>query len=77
MPYKQSESQKMVVEDVMSKFKHGKLKSGSGEKVKDKEQAKAIAMSEAGESKDLSPAQNKRNLDRAMKKKLDKEKSYH
>lgn len=35
------------VEIVMSEFKHGKLKSGSGKKVKDRKQAVAIALSEA------------------------------
>lgn len=77
MPYKQTESQKMVVEDVMSRYKHGKLKSSSGEKVKSKDQAKAIAMSESGSSKDASPAENKRNLKRAMQKKRESENSYH
>lgn len=36
---------------VMSEFKRGKLKSGSGKKVTDRDQAIAIAMSEAGRSK--------------------------
>ncbi len=36
------------VEAVMGEFKRGKLRSGSGEKVTDKDQALAIAMSEAG-----------------------------
>jgi len=36
---------------VMSEFKHGTLKSGSGHKVEDRDQAIAIAMSEAGMSK--------------------------
>lgn len=74
---KQSESQKLVVEGVMSKFKRGALKSGSGDKVKDREQAEAIALSESGSSKDLSPAQNKRNLEQSLKKKVDEEKTYH
>jgi hypothetical protein len=40
------------VEKVMREFKSGKLKSGgSGKKVKDKKQAVAIALSEAGLSK--------------------------
>jgi hypothetical protein len=41
------------VEKVMHEFKHGKLHSGSkkGPKVKDRKQAIAIAMSEAGKSK--------------------------
>ncbi len=36
---------------VMSEFKHGKLHSSSGERVKSREQAMAIAMSEAGKSR--------------------------
>ena len=40
------------VKKVMKEFKDGKLKSGgSGKKVKDKKQAIAIALSEAGVSK--------------------------
>jgi hypothetical protein len=35
------------VEKVMSEYKHGKLKSSSGDKVKDRDQAIAIALSEA------------------------------
>lgn len=37
---------------VMSEYKHGTLHSGSGAKVKSRKQAIAIAMSEAGLSKD-------------------------
>lgn len=36
---------------VMAEFKRGTLHSGSGEKVKNRKQAIAIAMSEAGKSK--------------------------
>lgn len=36
---------------VMSEFKRGKLRSGSGKKVTSKKQAIAIAMSEAGRSR--------------------------
>jgi len=39
------------VEVVMSEFKRGTLRSGSGEKVTDRSQALAIAMSESGQSK--------------------------
>jgi hypothetical protein len=42
------------VHKVMHEFKHGTLRSGgSGKKVKDRKQAIAIAMSEAGISKSL------------------------
>lgn len=39
------------VEKVMREYKAGKLKSGSGAKVKSRDQAVAIAMSEAGMAK--------------------------
>lgn len=39
------------VRKVMKEYSSGKLKSGSGQKVKDKKQAVAIAMSEAGMAK--------------------------
>jgi hypothetical protein len=40
------------VAKVMHEFKHGTLKSSSGQKVTSRDQAVAIAMSEAGMSKD-------------------------
>ena len=48
---------------VMHEFKHGELKSGPGGKggtVKSRKQAIAIALSEAGESKDRTKARNRR-----------------
>lgn len=42
---------KKKVKKVMKEYKEGKLKSGSGDKVKDRKQAVAIAMSEAGMAK--------------------------
>lgn len=39
---------KSKVEKVMREYKAGKLKSSSGDKVKSRDQAVAIAMSEAG-----------------------------
>lgn len=44
---KQSEPQKATVGRLMHAFKHGELESGSGEKVKSRKQAVAIALSEA------------------------------
>lgn len=44
---KSTKSQQKKVEKVMSEFKQGKLKSGSGDKVTDRDQAIAIALSEA------------------------------
>ena len=43
--------QKSKVEKVMHEHKRGTLKSGSGKKVKSRQQAVAIAMSESGQSK--------------------------
>jgi hypothetical protein len=43
-------SEKKKVHKVMSEYKHGGLKSGSGGKVKSRKQAVAIALSEARES---------------------------
>jgi hypothetical protein len=46
-----SSRQKSKVHKVMSEHKQGTLESGSGKKVKSREQAVAIAMSESGRSK--------------------------
>lgn len=50
---KLSGKQQKKVETVMGEFKRGKLKSGSGSKVKDRDQAVAIALSEAGATKKM------------------------
>jgi hypothetical protein len=47
MPTKKSGTGKRKVHKVMSEYKHGSLKSGSGGKVKSRKQAVAIALSEA------------------------------
>jgi hypothetical protein len=44
-------AQKKKVHKVMHEHKKGKLKSGSGKKVRSRKQAIAIAMSESGQSK--------------------------
>ena len=46
-----SVKQKSKVSRVMREHKEGKLTSGSGEKVKSRKQAIAIAMSESGQSR--------------------------
>ena len=46
-----SSRQKAKVKKVMSEYKHGDLKSGSGKKVRSRKQAVAIAMHESGQSK--------------------------
>jgi hypothetical protein len=43
--------QKKKVEKVMHEHKEGTLRSGSGKKVRSREQAIAIAMSESGQSR--------------------------
>ena len=56
---------------VMHEFKHGELKSGpdgKGGKVKSRKQAIAIALSEAGESKNDSPKTRRAKLTKSKSK---------
>ena len=63
MTPRESEPQKETVERVMHEFKHGELRSGtSGQKVKNRKQAVAIALSEAGESNQQTPKENEEHL---------------
>jgi hypothetical protein len=65
----QSPEQKETVERVMHEFKHGELRiRGSGPKVKNPKQAIAIALHEAGASRDESPKKNRENLRRTKAK---------
>ena len=50
MPTKKAGAGEEKVHKVMSEYKHGSLKSGSGGKVKSRKQAVAIALSEARSS---------------------------
>jgi len=50
---KLSKKQEKKVEKVMGEFRRGELKSGSGAKVKDRDQAVAIALSEANATKKM------------------------
>lgn len=59
---RQSKAQKKTMERVMHEYKHGDLESGSGKKVKSRQQAIAIGLKEAGASKYASQSENKRNL---------------
>lgn len=68
MAKKQSPKQREIVGRVMHEFKHGGLESSSGRKVKNPRQAIAIALHEAGASRDETPAGNRRNLARAQAK---------
>src|SRR5579863_2348134 len=59
---KESEGQRDTESRVMHEFKHGELKSGAGGKggkVKSRKQAIAIALHEAGASRDQSSSQKK------------------
>jgi hypothetical protein len=63
MAPRESEPQTETVERVMHEFKHGELRSGtSGEKVKNRKQAIAIALSEAGESNQQTAKENEKHL---------------
>jgi hypothetical protein len=63
MAPRESEPQKETVERVMHEFKHGELRSGtSGQKVKNRKQAVAIALSEAGASNEQTPKENGEHL---------------
>lgn len=65
----QSDAQKATVKRVMHEFKHGELRSaGSGEPVEDRNQAVAIAMHEAGSSREESSETNRQNLRRTKEK---------
>ena len=56
---KESPAQKATVARVMHEFKHGELESAGG-KVRDRRQAIAIGLSEAGASRDATPQHNRR-----------------
>jgi hypothetical protein len=68
---KTSTSQRKTLGRVMHEYAHGELKSGrSGRagKVKNRRQAIAIALKEAGASKYESKGENRRNLSRSKRK---------
>ena len=72
----QSPEQKETVERIMHEFKHGELRiRGSGPKVKNPKQAIAIALHEAGASRDESPKKNRENLRRTKAKERHRETS--
>ncbi len=50
MPKKAASSGKKKIHKVMSEYKHGELRSGSGKKVKSRKQAVAVALNEARSS---------------------------
>jgi len=61
-----SSSKKNKIERVMHEHKRGTLKSSSGDKVKSRKQALAIALSEAGASKRTAP-KNRRSTSKGRK----------
>ena len=63
----ESSEQRGTVERVMHEYKHGELKSTGG-KVRSRRQAVAIALSEAGSSRDQSRGENKRRLRQTKRK---------
>lgn len=65
---KQSKAQQDTVERVMHEYKEGDLKSSSGDKVESRKQAIAIALHEAGASRDETPAKNRQNLARTKRR---------
>ncbi|MFL5260349.1 MAG: DUF6496 domain-containing protein [Hyphomicrobiales bacterium] len=65
---KESPQQRRTVGRVMHEFKHGELKRGRGGKVKNRRQAIAIALHEAGASKYESKKQNRKNLAKSKRK---------
>ena len=64
MARKQTAEQQEIVREVMREYKRGDLESSSGDKVKKRKQAIAIALHEAGASNQESPATNRENLRR-------------
>lgn len=65
----QSPEQKETVQRVMHEFKHGELKTARGSrKVKNPRQAIAIALHEAGASREETPKENAANLRRTKAK---------
>ena len=58
----ETKGQKATVERVMHEFKHHELKGRDGKPIKDRKQAVAVALSEAGDSNQVTPKQNRHNL---------------
>jgi hypothetical protein len=66
---KQSKAQQETVGRVMHEYKHGELEAGaSGKTVKNPRQAMAIALNEAGATREKSPAKNRKTLNRTKVK---------
>ena len=65
---KETKNQKDTVGRVMHEYKHGELETGTGKPVKNRRQAVAIALHEAGASNQESPEKNRENLKKTKKK---------
>lgn len=65
---KETDAQKRTVERVMHEWKHGELEDSAGDRIKDRKQAIAVALSEAGASDRQTPAQNRRRLKQSKAK---------
>lgn len=66
---KETREQQKTIHRVMHEYKHGELRTGgSGAKVKNPRQAVAIALSEAGATKQESPAKNREKLQKTKEK---------
>ena len=59
---KESKAQRETVERVMREWKEGELETSRGTPVKSQRQAVAIALHEAGASRDETPAKSRKNL---------------
>lgn len=68
---KQSKPQRETIERVMREFKEGDLETSRGAPVRNQRQAVAIALHEAGASRDETPARNRRNLHRTKAREQD------
>jgi hypothetical protein len=65
---KETKGQKETVGRVMHEYQRGELQTGTGQPVKSRRQAVAIALHEAGASNRESPEKNRENLKRTKKK---------
>jgi Family of unknown function (DUF6496) len=65
---RQSKAQQETVGRVMHEFKHGELETSRGKKLRNPKQAIAIALHEAGASRDESAAANRENLARTKRR---------
>lgn len=65
---KQSKARQETVERVMHEFKQQKLRANGGRTVRNPKQAIAIALREAGASRDESAKTNAENLDRSKRR---------